>query len=601
MHCSLLLLLLVSLGGSHTKETKFQVHAAIPTQIEEPPAQVVIDVPEPSADGSDAEAEEEEEEEDGWDIKFTVNRPTSPPDEDEDDDDTNCERNYENEGEGDKDCVVVGDDPAPYTKYKSYAKWEKRPLFVIILGGLRWDYLLPEDGVPNPAMRAFNWIRKHGTTMSQVVPVFPPYDLPTWTSLATGLYPQTTGVVGDYMFNLKTRAMFNRDDKNASLDGWWKTGEPIWSVAAKKNRTVSVLNWHDCTLPGKGIETKDKNVQTKDICTPFDKQPGKVTTKKGLTKLLNKALTKITRHKYDLSVVYLDNLKSTTKKYGPNSPEVFEELQSIDEVLQGRLSDIKNKKEKMNLQLNVLLLSDYGLNGVNKTTKVVLDDYLNFNHVQYIIQRGGSTVLVPYALKAGDIMAGVGGKLGVANMIGIYAYVRDINLEIPQLDYPEIPDDLMYGGLQWTQDILLVAKPGFQIQIMEDSHKIFPPLNDDLAESGYNPQPPKPYIIPGRAKHKKKEVRERERIEMELYDKFAHKMKTIGFAWGPDFKPGFTSDPIEIVDLYQIMSFLLKVPPNKHDGDWNRVRKMLTISGAPSLSLVHVLPMITLVLLRLLA
>ena len=51
------------------------------------------------------------------------------------------------------------------------------------------------------------------------------------------------------------------------------------------------------------------------------------------------------------------------------------------------------------LKLNVLLISDYGLNGVNKTTKVVLDDYLNFDHVQYIIQRGGSTVLVPYALK----------------------------------------------------------------------------------------------------------------------------------------------------------------------------------------------------------
>merc|ERR1711962_1073696 len=355
-------------------------------------------------------------------------------------------------------------------------------------------------------------------------------------------------------------------------DGWWTGGEPIWSVAAKHGRKVSVLNWHDCKLPGKNIEEPSD-------CKPYNANDNRrKNSKKELVKLFNRAVTKIHKDDYDLSILYHDSLKRTAKQYGPNSPEVREELQAIDEVLQGRLSDIKNK-----------------------TTKVVLDDYLNFNHVQYIIQRGGSTVLVPYALKAGDIMAGVGGKLGVANMIGIYAYVRDINLEIPQLDYPEIPDDLMYGGLQWTQDILLVAKPGFQIQIMEDSHKIFPPLNDDLADSGYNPQPPKPYIIPGRAKHKKKEVRERERIEMELYDKFAHKMKTIGFAWGPDFKPGFTSDPIEIVDLYQIMSFLLKVPPNKHDGDWNRVRKMLTISGAPSLSLVHVLPIITLVLLRLLA
>ena len=73
-------------------------------------------------------------------------------------------------------------------------------------------------------------------------------------------------------------------------------------------------------------------------------------------------------------------------------------------------------------------------------------------------------------------MAGVGGKLGVANMLGVFSYVRDVNLEVPELSYPEIPDELNYGGLQWTQDILLVAKPGFQIQINEDSSKIFPPL-----------------------------------------------------------------------------------------------------------------------------
>mgnify|MGYP001402698661 CR=1 FL=1 len=68
-------------------------------------------------------------------------------------------------------------------------------------------------------------------------------------------------------------------------------------------------------------------------------------------------------------------------------------------LIQGRLSDIKTKKERADLKLNILLLSDYGLNGVEKTTKIVLDDYLEFNHTQYIIQRGGSCVLVPFALR----------------------------------------------------------------------------------------------------------------------------------------------------------------------------------------------------------
>ena len=255
-------------------------------------------------------------------------------------------------------------------------------------------------------------------------------------------------------------------------------------MAAKHGRKVSVLNWHDCKLPGKNIEEPSD-------CKPYNANDNRrKNSKKELVKLFNRAVTKIHKDDYDLSILYYDSLKRTAKQYGPNSPEVREELQAIDEVLQGRLSDIKNKKERADLKLNVLLISDYGLNGVNKTTKVVLDDYLNFDHVQYIIQRGGSTVLVPYALKvgrfkrlvsllhfqAGDIMAGVGSKLGVANMVGIFAYVRDINLEVPQLNYPEIPDELKYGGLQWTQDILLVAKPGFQIHIEEDSTKIFPPL-----------------------------------------------------------------------------------------------------------------------------
>lgn len=192
-----------------------------------------------------------------------------------------------------------------------------------------------------------------------------------------------------------------------------------------------------------------------------------------------------------------------------------------------------------------------------------------------------------------------GGKLGVANMQGVSAYVRDVNLEIPSLDYPEIPDDLNYGGLTWTQDILLVAKPGFEIVINTDSPKVtisklscsfvtvpltqvLPPLNDDLGISGFIPAPNPPYIVPGRQKHKSKDLREREKLEVELYDLFSHMMKTIGFAWGPDFKPGFKLDNLEIVDLYQIMAFLLKIPPNQHDGNWDRVKQMLVLNDATS-------------------
>ena len=49
-----------------------------------------------------------------------------------------------------------------------------------------------------------------------------------------------------------------------------------------------------------------------------------------------------------------------------------------------------------------------------------------------------------------------------------------------------------------------------------------------------------------------------------------------------DFKSGYESGPIEAVDLYQLMCFLLQIKPDHHDGDWSRVRPMLTISSANS-------------------
>ena len=87
----------------------------------------------------------------------------------------------------------------------------------------------------------FGFIQLCDTFLTQVVPVFPPFDLPTWTSLATGRYPQNTGVVGDYMYNLQNKQMFNRDDDMASLDGWWTEGEPIWLVTIIQANKANLL------------------------------------------------------------------------------------------------------------------------------------------------------------------------------------------------------------------------------------------------------------------------------------------------------------------------------------------------------------------------
>merc|ERR1711990_985704 len=94
MRRAILLLALATLllGGqaSPGKKKEFQVLPAIPTQIEEPPAESDDVQNDQEDDGDDAD--------EGWDVDYIVNRPTSAPEVEEDEDD--CQRNYEDEGEG---------------------------------------------------------------------------------------------------------------------------------------------------------------------------------------------------------------------------------------------------------------------------------------------------------------------------------------------------------------------------------------------------------------------------------------------------------------------------------------------------------------------
>ena len=47
---------------------------------------------------------------------------------------------------------------------------------------LRWDYFSEDQ----ENLTSFSYLRKHGTVIPTVQPVFPTEDYPAWTSIATG-------------------------------------------------------------------------------------------------------------------------------------------------------------------------------------------------------------------------------------------------------------------------------------------------------------------------------------------------------------------------------------------------------------------------------
>lgn len=160
----LLCLLLVMKGEAAQDQDRIKQDQVVDA-FKEPEVESQIQTP-PKRDAGE-EDEEATVENDPEPFIYEVQRPTMPPPEAEE-----CEKT--------KGGKCKKKDLEPYKKWKTYNEWSKKktPLFIIIFGGLRWDYLTPSPsnmtGMTVGKMKAFNWVKENGVTISQINPVFPP-------------------------------------------------------------------------------------------------------------------------------------------------------------------------------------------------------------------------------------------------------------------------------------------------------------------------------------------------------------------------------------------------------------------------------------------
>jgi len=472
----------------------------------------------------------------------------------------------------------------PYRKYEKWKKgWPQHHLFVIIVGGIRWDFL---EGRTHE-LTSFKYMMEHGTTVKRIKPVFPTEDYPVWTSLATGRYPEDHGITGDIMYNLKSKDFFNRSNpESRRQEGWWKQTNPFWSIAAKHGKNVSFFNWLDCQLPGASLENPAD-------CSPHQFFPGANPKTQSTARKFDQAFTKLHKDHYDVSVVYTDIVRRAAERFGPDSPELLKALHAIDDIMQAKLLDIEAKKENQDMEINLMVVSDYGVADMGVREDVVLEDYLDLEDVQHIVYTAGYVAITPYALRHDKIL------LASAEMPGVDSYLTSQVQNPPIWHGVPVPKDLHFGNGEWSTDILLVAQPGYRFMTNLNDPKLVPvnglPDNRVKGGSGFNPDPEEA-LYP--------KIEKGQRITPEInaslrsyheYHKFKYDMHTQAFLMGPDFKEGHViHDEIEIVDLYQVLCFLLDIPTAEgHEGSWDRVKDMLTISGSSSLghpgSLWHVL------------
>uniref|UniRef100_A0AC35G4H9 Uncharacterized protein n=1 Tax=Panagrolaimus sp. PS1159 TaxID=55785 RepID=A0AC35G4H9_9BILA len=138
------------------------------------------------------------------------------------------------------------------------AKYDVPPLILISLDGFRADYL--ERNITPAIQRLINC----GVSSPYMYPTFPASTFPNHYTIATGLYPESHGIVDNYMYdetmfngtyigeNNGEKVFGNEYSFNKGM-GEWYNGEPIWNTVANAGKKSGTFFWPGSEVVIKGM------------------------------------------------------------------------------------------------------------------------------------------------------------------------------------------------------------------------------------------------------------------------------------------------------------------------------------------------------------
>uniref|UniRef100_A0AAR2L6Q0 SMB domain-containing protein n=1 Tax=Pygocentrus nattereri TaxID=42514 RepID=A0AAR2L6Q0_PYGNA len=220
------------------------------------------------------------------------------------------------------------------------AGFVRPPLIMLSIDGFRASYVKRGNTViPN-----IEKLRTCGTHAPYMRPVYPSKTYPNLYTIATGLYPESHGIVGNSMHDPVFDATFNLRGKEKLNHRWWG-GQPIWITSVKQGVKAGTFFW--------------------PIVIPLERRV--------LTMLQWLHLPSAER-----PYVYAMHSEQTDTyghKLGPQSLELNNPLREIDRVI-GQLMD-GLKQMKLHRCVNIILVGDHGMEEAHCDRTEFLSSYMS--------------------------------------------------------------------------------------------------------------------------------------------------------------------------------------------------------------------------------
>ncbi|QDO94597.1 alkaline phosphatase family protein [Formosa sediminum] len=385
---------------------------------------------------------------------------------------------------------------------------QKKPYVILVsLDGFRWDYV---DLYKPPHLTKFI---EHGVKAESLIPAFPSKTFPNHYTIATGMYPDHHGLIGNSFYSYKKEVTYNIRDRALVEDGTFYGGTPIW-VNADKNNMVSASYFFV------GSEANIQGVKP----TYYHIYDSKIKNETRVTEALN--WLKLPEQKRPhIITMYFSDMDDVGHRYSPNAHDKLrDKLLKLDDNL-GRLFD---GVAATGLDVNIIIVSDHGMTAVTPNHYIPTESVTNTN-LYTLIDNGAMLDIHPNAgVSVDEIMAYLTPK---QDHFKVYK-----TAETPGFEYTPKNED--WGKVQIIPDFGYYFGKSQRISDMKKAGI------SAVGVHGYNP------------------------IEKDMHGIF--------YANGPAFKSGFVIPSIQNIHIYPLMCEILDLKvPSEVDGKLEPIQAVL--------------------------
>jgi predicted AlkP superfamily pyrophosphatase or phosphodiesterase len=253
-------------------------------------------------------------------------------------------------------CATSVARPTPAAQQAAAATGQPSQVILVSLDGFRRSYL-DTDSVPT-----LHALGRDGVTADAMIPSFPTLTFPNHYTIATGLYPEHHGIVGNTIYDPEFGALFTMSNAASKESRWWG-GQPIWVTAEKQGERAASMFWVGSEVAIDSV--RPTRWKPFDARMPFDARVDTVLAWLDLTG----------QQRLSLITLYLDEPDHTGHEAGPDSPRTAAQAARADSAI-GRLVQGLRARGVYD-SVNLIIVSDHGMSQLSPDRVVYLDDVVD--------------------------------------------------------------------------------------------------------------------------------------------------------------------------------------------------------------------------------